>query len=531
MSFEHQQPYSSSNEGRACTGTITIVCHDFIDNIDRRILNYAADQIRLGKHLTILGITREHKTVDKVVSPKLRIVGAPVLEIKYDSPKWLKGAYAFSIISWTSIVSYYVLKRRALGMYLEKRSPKTRLVLLAIRRKFKLAVAHLINATEKVKRRKTETLSEFARAKTIAKSRELRSDEIAHLKRLASGSNSLLPLGRLAPEEFDPLPFNELFDKYLAKLDTPDLLIACDLPALPAAVKYRQTRGCKLIYDAHELYPFQKEFTRRQKLYLAQEEAISLRSVDHVITVSDSIVDYFQQIYGVQATCVNNAPSFETLPDTLGEIVKLPTNEGQITLLYHGGFSRGRQLLELAQAFKKMNRADVAIIYIGAGELRPDLEKLASTTPNFYILDSIPQEAIPALLRSVDLITISYPALDENTRGAFPNKLGDAIQLGVPIIGNSEMENLAKICGLYGIGFCGKMNDIDAICDTLEKGVNWYKSLTKSDLAQYFDKARADLGWESQIIKFDRVVRNLIDEVAPGNTPTRISITSQDQSR
>jgi glycosyltransferase involved in cell wall biosynthesis len=401
------------------------------------------------------------------------------------------------------------------------------LALLAIRRSFKSALSRVIALAEKFNRPSNEeTLTDFERAKVLSQARQLRPEEINHLKRIYKGSIKTIPLGPLTPEEFDPLPFNDLFEVYLDKLATPDLLVACDLPSLPAAVKFKRSRGCKLLYDAHELYPFQKEFTRRQKLYLAQEEAAALRDVDHVITVSDSIVDYFNQIYGVQATCINNAPSFDSPPDAFRDLVKLPQLDGKVTLLYHGGFSKGRQLLELAQAFKTLAIADVAMVYIGAGELKPALQDLAARTPNLYILDAIPQEAIPALLQSVDLITVSYPALDENTRGAFPNKLGDAIQLGVPIIGNSEMQNLTKICTQYEIGHCGKMNDVESIRQTLSDGITWYKSKSKQDLVRQFEQARSDLGWESQIKKFDKVIQSLFQPPADPGTAKK-SVYSQ----
>lgn len=493
---------------------ILFVCHDFVENIDRRVLNFAYELVADGHAIVVVGIARgRNKTVQKT-SDNLTIIGAPALSLNYSHKSWTKGAIDWTEINWDAIESFYVMKRRSFGMLLEKYAPPVRVLLLSLRSIIKRRVRQFIIFTQASTpiTEMTPVLSEFETALKNAKQRELAASEIANLNLLASGNGRRLKLGRMTAEDFNPLPFTELFENVLSDLETPHLLIACDLPSLPAAVTFKSQRGCKLLYDAHEFYPFQKEFTRRQKLHLAQEESICLRSVDAITTVSDLIVESYMAIYGKNSECINNAPKFIETVSGPGLTKFASQLANKVVLLYHGGFSKGRQLVELADAFRKLNIDSTAMVYVGEGELKNTFLEIQTKSKNFHVMDSVPQEHVPSLIRDADLLVISYPALDENTRRAYPNKLGDAIELGVPIIGNADMRNLASICERFGIGFCGPMHSNDSIQKTLMEGLAWYNQ-NSHDLPERFESARAALGWSEQIRKFRSLTHDLLASV------------------
>nr|BFD59358.1 hypothetical protein CKG001_14650 [Bdellovibrio sp. CKG001] len=306
-----------------------------------------------------------------------------------------------------------------------------------------------------------------------------------------------------------PLGFTECFKRQSRSLQA-ELVIACDLPALPAAVEFAHRTRAKLIYDAHEMYPFQKEFSERQKLVLAYYEAKLLPRVDVCVTVSDRIVEFMKNVYGkhLPIYCINNCADFvdgNGVKRVLRE--KCGINSTDPVFLYHGGFSEGRMLKELGEAFLSSSvMKESYLVYLGSGQLNSELRTLAKTSKGkIFVLDAVAQEDLPGYICDADFVTILYPALDENTKNAFPNKLGDCITLGVPFFGSSEMLTLHDVAERFSIGYVGLARTREQISRELTAAISWRANNKNFD----FQGARGALGWGAQRKQFESLVLSL----------------------
>lgn len=82
-----------------------------------------------------------------------------------------------------------------------------------------------------------------------------------------------------------------------------------DLEPLPIAVQLKKITGAKLIYDAHELETERNGLKGiRKKLSQWQEQRL-MPFVDHLITVSPSILDWYARRYrSIPVSLVRNIP-------------------------------------------------------------------------------------------------------------------------------------------------------------------------------------------------------------------------------
>lgn len=329
----------------------------------------------------------------------------------------------------------------------------------------------------------------------------LRSGDITKLR------NYELP--QISSQDWYPVDMTTTFLRGVEKLDLKDLafVMACDLPALNAAKTIAERNECYLVYDAHELYPFQKEFSYRQKMFLAVTESILFNSIDFCMIASPGSAEFLKKTYkhSCEIICVNNSTFFENPNQDKVLRKRLNIPEKDIVFLYHGGFSPGRNLEEAAAAFAKLNTKDMHLVFLGEGPLHSILKNYASNQAHIYILDSVDQEELPSYVKDANFILVTYPAFDFNTQFAFPNKLGDAICLKVPFLANRMIETFAQISKKYNIGFVGEMTNLESMKNCFIDAGNWIRLNPEMN----FSTAQEDLGWNGQLDKFDRSLERM----------------------
>lgn len=169
--------------------------------------------------------------------------------------------------------------------------------------------------------------------------------------------------GKLAYVEFNlKLFFFLLWQK-------PDCICAIDLDTIFPVLLSSLFKRCKIVYDAHELFPEMKEIVSRpaiQKIWNWVERT----AVPHFLlgyTVSESIAHVFKQKYGVDYPVIRN------MPKKNNELIPNPNPEKFI--LYQGAVNHGRCLEYLVPAMEAVN---ARLVICGDGNFMEQTRQLVT---------------------------------------------------------------------------------------------------------------------------------------------------------
>lgn len=158
----------------------------------------------------------------------------------------------------------------------------------------------------------------------------------------------------------------------------PDIIHCHEIGSLLAAVSLKKELGCKVIYDAHEIY----DDLSNASAYIGKlHKALHMKclpQIDAFITVNEKIGEYYKQEYlSVSDPIImpNSVyPRSVKYDGRLHEAAKLP-GDAKI-LLYQGGFSPRRGLSVLLEAAFKLPE-DWYVVFMGRGPLEEPLKQAA----------------------------------------------------------------------------------------------------------------------------------------------------------
>lgn len=263
-------------------------------------------------------------------------------------------------------------------------------------------------------------------------------------------------------QNWDPLPFTHALIQACQAYDY-DAIVANDLTTLPAAVLLKSKRPAKLVYDCHELYLEQVAFKAPMKnaLYCAERDLIG--SCDLVVSVSPDICTFMQDRYGLSdlPTLVRNVPQASvTAPPAKDPLrAALGLKPDKKIALFHGGFSKNRNLETLIEAFSIAKIPDTFLVFMGFGDEKLVFEAIKRfKPPRTAVLDPVNPDQVTDWIRSADMIVVPYPAVDMNTRLCMPNKLFDALQVGVPVLANANLVAVGRLLKDHHCGHLARMD-------------------------------------------------------------------------
>lgn len=281
-----------------------------------------------------------------------------------------------------------------------------------------------------------------------------------------------------------------------------DTLLGCWM-----AVRKRRTesgeRRVKLVMDAHELFPEVPEIVDKPavKWVWRTIEKWLMPQCDALITVCQSIADYYKEKYGVEMTVVRNlqdcgcqGASARQQDEAVG------SKEGHV-LLYAGKVNVGRGVDWAIDALEWL--PECRLVVAGDGDLLEEMKEYAAQkawADRVEFTGRLMPEEMAALTAKADVGLVMLEDRGLSYHYALPNRIGAFVQAGVPMV-VSDLPEMARVVRTYGVGAVieGKKGSERTNAEALVEAVK--RVLAKEWKEEDFAAARQNMDWNKEKVK------------------------------
>lgn len=264
-----------------------------------------------------------------------------------------------------------------------------------------------------------------------------------------------------------------------------------DWDCLFAGYLYSRFRKTVWIHDSHELYAEQDpDFPRSFKKIVRYTESIFFRRVNHLITVNNSIAQYFSAEYGILSPgIIYNCPVSEDIPPP-------PSHEGPVTFIYVGLYEKNRGLEELIECFSSV---EGLLYFQGFGTreewLRNRVQELGLEKKVVFIAP-VPGSQIVSSISGFDIGLLPYKPVCLNNYYASPNKLFEYMMAGLAIV-SVDIPEVRRIVHEWKNGVLYDPSDVGDFIEKvrhLAENPDLVASMKKNSLSS----AQKEYHWEKQ---------------------------------
>ena len=283
---------------------------------------------------------------------------------------------------------------------------------------------------------------------------------------------------------------------------------------IPVGLALADRSGGATIYDARDIYVDANNLARLPRVarwLLGRLERHWATRADRIMTVNRPYASVMEQRWRVArpAVILNCASRYEpTSPAPRLFHERLSLEPGRRVVLYQGGFSRHRGIEQLMTAILAV--PDAVLVLLGYGPLATELESLVAQpdlAERVWILPAVPPPDLLDWVASADVVAMPIQPSTLNHRLTTPNKLFEAIAVGVPVVA-SDLPGMAGIVAETGCGLVVDPTDATAIASALRAILD----LPDADRQALHDRclaaAHATYNWEAQAeVLFDEYAR------------------------
>lgn len=278
-----------------------------------------------------------------------------------------------------------------------------------------------------------------------------------------------------------------------------DLFVANDLDTLLPNFLISKLKRKRLVYDSHEYFCGELSIADRPfvKRVWKSIERFCFPKLKDVITVSQSIVDQYEQEYGIRPHLVRNIPPKATPPVTETRVsLQLPEDK-TIIILQGNGINEGRGGEELVEAMPFVDEKAVFLI-VGSGTVIPQLKERVKDLQLEHRVRFV-SRVTPEMLYNYTYFSDIGIALDRdlsmNLRFSLPNKLFEYIKAGTPVVVSNLIER-ARIVGQYRVGLIVEDFQAENIAEKINKLLN--DKQLYDEMKANCKIAAEDLCWENE---------------------------------
>ena len=253
-------------------------------------------------------------------------------------------------------------------------------------------------------------------------------------------------------KEKDTFSYWELQVFEFIKNKKPDIIHVHDLPALNLGVSLKQELNCPLVYDAHEIYPFQPGYDAVTKDKLYQAEKSMIKFADLVVVINQDQAEFMMAEYGsFSYSILTNATSYPHayVKNKRYNLIRERLKLGDKTklILFQGGVNRLRKIDYLIEAIS-LSTENVHLILMTWGAEIQDFKSMAralNVENRVHFIDPVPWEEVLFWAASADIGFLPYQALDLNTKLSSPNKMYEFILSETPMIASQDLINVRRV--------------------------------------------------------------------------------------
>ena len=286
----------------------------------------------------------------------------------------------------------------------------------------------------------------------------------------------------------------------------PSVIHCHDTLALPIAILFKIFHSkLKVVYDAHELGSSRNGIGNFFSKIVYFFEKITWRFIDHFISVSPSIIKWYEEEYGRKKnTLILNSPEIETkkTKNSNGFRKKFFINDDEKLFIYVGEINKGRGIINLLEIFKDLKSR---ILFLGYGPLVNKVKDFENNYSNIHYHEAVEPDSLVSLIQEADVGLCLVERVSLSDYFCLPNKLFEYAFAGLPVIA-SDFPDIKFLVEKYDLGFCCDSGSIKDIKKNLERYESIIK-ISKNDVSKLHD-----LSWQKQELNLINVYRRLRED-------------------
>lgn len=290
----------------------------------------------------------------------------------------------------------------------------------------------------------------------------------------------------------------------------PDVVWANDTDTLAGCWWAARRSRARLVLDCHELFPEVPEIQHKplvKWVWRTLERGLMPRC-DALLTVCNSIAEYYRLQQGLAMTVVRN------LPDTAATAeFQNPEYDGHHSttvpnlnptlrmLLYQGRVNVGRGVDWAIDALEWL--PDCQLVVAGDGDLLEQMQAYAARKPwmdRIVFLGRMTPEALHRLTPLADVGLVMLEDMGLSYHYALPNRVGDFVQAGVPMV-VSDLPEMSTVVHRYRVGEVMREPGPAALAQCVKR----IGKKTDYD----FEAARRDMDWNKEKLKLLDIIGNI----------------------
>ncbi|WP_334067749.1 glycosyltransferase [Nereida ignava] len=290
--------------------------------------------------------------------------------------------------------------------------------------------------------------------------------------------------------------------------DKPVKVIHChELVPILISLHLKYRTGCKIIYDAHELETECRtnRFDKSMKFFYKLVEKVGINSASTMITVSNSIRDWYSEKYPrAEINVIYNCPEVSVDTQTTTPIQVL---NDDVSFIYCGAIVPGRGIDLYLQTFAE--HPDKMLYFLGDGTLVETVKQFSAKYKNIEYLGKVKPDQVVNALKIADVSLCLIEDTTLTSRYCMPNKLFESAVAGLPLI-VSDLPDLREFIETHDAGWVTdyEKSDLGKVISSLNKADISAKSQNLSDFDQLFS-------WDAEQYKLIDIYTQLLEKEMP----------------
>ena len=289
----------------------------------------------------------------------------------------------------------------------------------------------------------------------------------------------------------------------------PNVIHCHDTLYLPIALLVKIFCKSKLVYDAHELESDKAGQSKILSNYTLVIEKIAWKHIDYLISVSPSIIDWYNvQLGKKESELIMNSPILDSelqkneKSNYLREKFQIPSNKK--IFLYLGIISqKGRGIELYLEAFQKKD-VNSHLVFIGYGEFTEEVKKIANQMDNIHYHPAVPHHEVVKFSKSADVGLCMIESVSLSDYYSLPNKLFEYAFSGLYVLA-SDFPDIKQLVDTYDLGKCSSL-ETQQIYQTIKSIEELEIVKTNYDFAKLYP-----LSWLYQAEKLIKLYKKILN--------------------